>query len=124
MLAYYRYIELNPLCAGMMMRPQDYRWTSYHANGRGNASALLTQQDEYQRLGKNNSALREAHRALFKAHLEPERVDEIREATSGNFALGGKRFQQQIESALARRTIRVVSGRPTKQMQSDDRQQE
>ena len=111
-LACYRYIELNPVRAGMVMRPQDYRWTSYHANGLGKANALLTPQDEYWRLGKNDEERREAYRALFKAHLEPERLDEIRDATNGNFALGSKRFQQQIESALGRRAIRGVSGRP------------
>ena len=103
---------------------QDYRWTSYLANGLGKANALLTPQDEYRRLGKNDEERREAYRALFTAHMEPERVDEIRDATNGNFALGGKRFQQQIESALGRRAIRGVSGRPSKQMQSDDRQKE
>ena len=121
-LACYRYIELNPVRAGMVMRPQDYRWTSYHANGLGKANALLTPQDEYRRLGKNDSERREAYRALFKAHMEPERVDEIRDATNGNFALGGKRFQQQIESALGRRVIRGVSGRPTRRVQSNGRQ--
>ena len=122
-LACYRYIELNPVRAGMVMRPQDYRWTSYHANGLGKANALLTPQDEYRRLGKNEDERRDAYRALFKAHLEPERLDEIRDATNGNFALGGKRFQQQIESALGRRSIRGVSGRPSKQVQSNERQE-
>ena len=115
-LACYRYIELNPVRAGMVMRPQDYRWTSYHANGLGKASALLTPQDEYRRLGRDDEERREAYRALFKAHMAPEQVDEIRDATNGNFALGSKRFQQQIESVLGRRAIRGVSGRPTKQV--------
>ena len=123
-LACYRYIELNPVRAGMVMRPQDYRWTSYHANGLGKANALLTPQDEYRRLGKNDEERREAYRALFKPHMEPERIDEIRDATNGNFALGGKRFQQRIESALGRRAIRGVSGRPSKQVQSDNRQKD
>ena len=123
-LACYRYIELNPVRAGMVMRPQDYRWTSYHANGLGKASALLTPQDEYRRLGKDDEERREAYRALFKAPIEPEQVDEIRDATNGSFALGNKRFQQQIESTLGRKAIRGVSGRPTKRVQSDDRQKE
>ena len=117
------YIELNPVRAGMVMRPQDYRWTSYHTNGLGKANALLTPQDEYRRLGKNDEERREAYRALVKAHMEPERIDEIRDATNGNFALGGKRFQQQIESALGRRAIRGVSGRPSNQLQTDERQE-
>ena len=123
-LGCYRYTGLNPVRAGMVMRPQDYRWTSYHANGLGKASALLTPQDEYRRLGKNDEERREAYRALFKAHIESDKIDEIRDATNGNFALGSKRFQQQIEAALGKRAIRGVSGRPTKQVQSDDRQKE
>jgi putative transposase len=105
------------------MRPQDYRWSSYHANALGKANALLTPQGEYRRLGKNDDERRDAYRALFRAHVEPERVEEIREATNGNFALGSKRFQQQIELALGRRVTRGVSGRPTKPLRTDDRQQ-
>ena len=91
--------------------------------GLGKANALLTPQDEYRRLGKNDEERREAYRALFKAHIEPERIDEIRQATNGNFSLGGKHFQQQIESAFGRRTIRGVSGRPNHQVQLDERQE-
>ena len=82
------------------------------------------QQDEYRRQGRTDEKRRAAYRVLFKARLEPERVDEIREATNVNFALGSKRFQQQIESALGRGAIRGVSGRPTKRVQSEDRQKE
>ncbi len=44
-LACYRYIELNPVRAGMVMKPQDYRWSSYHANGLGKPNALITPHD-------------------------------------------------------------------------------
>jgi putative transposase len=39
-------------------------------------------------------------------------IDEIRGATNGNFALGGKRFQARIERELGRRVTRGVAGRP------------
>ena len=113
-LACYRYIELNPVRAAMVMKPQDYRWSSYHANGLGRANALISPHDEYRRLGRSDSDRRDAYRALFRAHLEEELVDEIRDATNGNYALGNKRFQRQIEKALGRRAVRGVSGRPVK----------
>ena len=122
-LACYRYIELNPVRAGMVMRPQDYRWTSYHANGLGKANALLTPQDEYRRLGKTDGERREAYRLLFRAHVDEALVDEIRSATNGNFALGGKRFQSRIARALGRRVSRGLAGRPRKEEGDDDRQQ-
>lgn len=111
-LACYRYIELNPVRAGMVMKPQDYRWSSYHANGLGKASALITPHDEYRRLGKTEAECREAYRALFRAHVDEALVEEIRSATNGNYALGGKRFQAQVETALGRRAVRGVAGRP------------
>ncbi len=102
-LACYRYIELNPVRSGMVMKPQDYRWSSYHANGLGRVNALITPHDQYQRLA---------------------RTDEIRSATNGNYALGSTKFQKQIEKALGRRVVRGVAGRPPKVEEPDDRQGE
>ena len=121
-LACYRYIKLNPVRAGMVMKPQDYRWSSYHANGLGRGSELIRPHGEYLRLGRTESDRREAYRALFRAHVDEALVDEIRGATNGNYALGSKRFQKQIETALGRRAVRGVSGRPPKETEIDDRQ--
>ena len=90
----------------MVVRPQDYRWNSYHPNGLGKASPLLTRQGEYRRLGKTDEERREAYRALFKSHMAPAQIAEIRGATNGNFALGSKLFQQQVEAVLGRRANR------------------
>lgn len=35
LLACSRYIEMNPVRAGMVVHPGDYRWSSYRANGQG-----------------------------------------------------------------------------------------
>ena len=123
-LACYRYIELNPVRAGMVMRPQDYRWSSYHANGFGKANALITPHDQYQRLARQDSERREVYRTLFRAHVDEALTEEIRSATNGNYALGEHKFQRQIENALGQRAIRGVAGRPVKAEDSDDRQME
>lgn len=36
-----RYIELNPVCAGMVRHPRDYRWSSYHGRAIGRPDPLL-----------------------------------------------------------------------------------
>lgn len=123
-LACYRYIELNPVRAGMVMRPQDYRWSSYHANAMGKESSLIVPHAEFQRLGRTDVVRREAYRALFKAHLDEEIVGQIRSATNGNYALGGERFQREIETALGRRAKRGKSGRPRKILDADTMQGE
>jgi putative transposase len=114
-LACYRYIELNPVRAGMVERPQDYRWSSYHANGQGQHSELLIPHEQYRGLGGTDAERREAYRALLRAHVEEPLTDEIRAATNGNFVLGDKRFQAQIAQALGRRVTRAKAGRPAKQ---------
>ena len=123
-LACYRYIELNPVRAGMVMKPQDYRWSSYHANALGKASALISEHEQYRRLGRTDSERREAFRALFRAHVDEALTDEIRSATNGNYALGSQKFHRQIEKALGRRAVRGVPGRPVKEIDADDRQGE
>lgn len=86
-LACYRYIELNPVRAGLVRHPRDYRWSSFHANGDGKADRLILPHEQ---------ARRQAYRALFRAHLDEETVTAIRQATNGNFVLGNDCFQAEI----------------------------
>jgi len=121
-LACYRYIELNPVRAAMVRHPRDYRWSSYHANALGRADPLITGHDEYLRLGRNEGLRREAYRELFKAHIDPDTIEQIRSATNGTFALGNARFSREVERALGRRARRGRSGRPARQERKDEEQ--
>ncbi len=58
---------------------------------------------------------REAYWALFKAHLDDALVERIREATNGNYALGDRRFQAEMEQALDGRVTKGKAGRPKTQ---------
>lgn len=50
LLACYRYIELNPVRAGIVNHPGAYRWSSYRANGQGTHCPLLTPHPLYESL--------------------------------------------------------------------------
>lgn len=113
-LACYRYIELNPVRAGMVQHPGEYRWSSYGANAQGGQSSLLTPHSDYRALGEDKNARRQAYRELFRHQLDPGLVDEIRDATNGNYALGNERFRSQVEAALQLRATRGRPGRPRK----------
>jgi putative transposase len=58
-------------------------------------------------------------RELFKAHMEPERIQDIRNATNGDYALGNDRFKAEIEQALKRRATSGKSGRPAREVRVD-----
>lgn len=114
-LTCYRYIELNPVRAGMVKDPAEYPWSSYRNNALGEDNILLTPHFLYRRLGRNFGERQSAYRALFKAHLDDRIIEDIRQATNGNFALGNSRFKEEIELMLKRRARPGQSGRPRKE---------
>ena len=120
-LACCRYIELNPVRAGMSAHPRDYRWSSYKAHASGAADALLTDHPLYRALGKSMAERQAAYRALFRAALDEAFLKALRTATQGGWALGGERFQRQIAKAAGRRAAPLPKGRPAKDA-SDRRQ--
>jgi len=87
-LACYRYIELNPVRAGLVAAPRDYRWSSYRANAEGDADGLLSPHPAYLGLAGDALARRRQYDGLFDASMTPEEVDEIRSATRNGRALG------------------------------------
>ena len=114
LLVCHRYVELNPVRAGMVGHPGEYRWSSYRANAQGEDDALLTPHPLYDSLGSDATARQGAYRELFRYALEPGIVDEIRAAANGNFALAHPRFVTEIEQTLGRRIVRGRPGRPRK----------
>ena len=56
---------------------------------------------------------RQAYRALFRAHREPDLIHAIRSATDGNYALGTNRFKEEVARMLGRRVTCGQAGRPT-----------
>ena len=51
LLACSRYIELNPVRAGMVAAPGDYPYSSYAANAQGDPNPLVVSQPTYLALG-------------------------------------------------------------------------
>ncbi len=97
------YIEMNPIRAGMVSAPQQYRWTSYRGNAQGQADSLLSPHDVYQRLGQDLASCREGYRQLFERQLDVVTLGQIRLATETGAVIGNDRFRDEIELALNRR---------------------
>jgi putative transposase len=80
-LACYRYIESNPVRAGMVSAPEQYPWSSFAANARGSENALITRHAALEAVGPG-------YRSLFDIPLENRLMDEIRKATRNGQRLG------------------------------------
>jgi putative transposase len=113
LLACYRYIELNPVRAGMVEHPAEYRWSSYRINAQHGLGQLITPHPNYLALAANPEQRRSAYRELFRTSLEPGLVDQLRIATSKGIVFGNDRFRQEIETATGRR-MNTTRGRPPK----------
>jgi len=98
-----RYVELNPVRAGMVHDPKDYKWSSHRANAYGEFDPIVAFHDVYRSLGETDETRAPAYRALFKTALSGADIDLIRETTNKNWVLGNERFKQQIEELAGRR---------------------
>lgn len=115
LLTLMRYIELNPVRAGMVGHPEQYPWSSHRHNARGDEGAnanWLRAHPEYLKLGKNDADRQEAYRSLFEATLSSADLADIRECTHKGWALGSDRFKEQIEILGQRRAVSKGVGRP------------
>lgn len=114
LLQCYRYIELNPVRAGIVANPSEYAWSSYRTNAFGKTSLLITPHNEYIQLGKTPEERKTSYRELFRFHLEPNEVDNIRQAVNKGLALGSAEFKEEVESNLKRRVRALKVGRSSR----------
>jgi putative transposase len=111
-LACCRYIELNPVRAGMVAHPRDYRWSSWRAHALGAADDLVSEHALYRALGRSAAERQKEYRALFRPALDDGFVDALRAATNGGWALGDARFKRRVAKASGRRVAPLPKGRP------------
>src|SRR5438105_8217063 len=64
-LACHRYIELNPVRAGMVSSPGAYRWSSHRGNSGALQNKMLGAHVEYLALGGDEASRHAAYRQLF-----------------------------------------------------------
>ena len=86
-LACQRYIELNPVRAGVVRYPGNYRWSSYRCNAEGRADALVTPHELYQRLGTTPVVRRQAYLGLFGEQMGEVAIARIRSAINAERTL-------------------------------------
>ncbi|HYG48597.1 MAG TPA: hypothetical protein VD846_11745, partial [Allosphingosinicella sp.] len=105
LIACARYVELNPVRAGLVRRPEDWRWSSAGAHlglardPVGESGALLERIPDW--------------RTLLDVGLEEPALRAIRSRERTGYALGGAAFLQTLESRLGRAVGPPPRGRPS-----------
>jgi putative transposase len=111
-----RYIELNPVRAGMVKSPGAYRWSSYGVNGLGKDNDLIHAHDLYKALGRTVLQRNQAYRELFKAHVDDGVLNEIRASWQTGTPLGNDHFKEKVEAKLKCKVGQARRGRPSKEL--------
>ena len=109
-LAVSRYIELNPVRAGMVKYPEDYPWSSYQKNAMGKSIELITPYTTYLLLGKTDKERQMRYIALFDPKIPDCTLIEIRDSINKSWVLGDGKFKQKIETQVGRRISPLPRG--------------
>jgi putative transposase len=99
-----RYVESNPVRAGLVTEPAQYAWSSYAANATGGEDPLVTPHAAYERLGRTLKARQAAYAKGFEQPADGALLTRIRDATNKAWVLGDAGFCQEVEDRLNRRT--------------------
>jgi putative transposase len=92
-----QYIELNPVRAGMVTDPADYRWSSYAAHGFGTKVKMWTPHPTFTSLGKDARTRTAKYRELIGQSLNSDAITQIRHCANKGLILGTEKFRKQFE---------------------------
>jgi putative transposase len=107
-LAVCRYIDLNPVRAGMVPHPRDYRWSSYAALAQLRTDAIVTPHGVLEQLGSPQGA---AYASWCDEGVRQDEIARLREATERELVFGSDSFRAHIEAVTARATSVRAPGR-------------
>ena len=107
-----RYIELNPVRAGMVESPGKYSYSSYHKNALGEENPLITAQNEYLKLSDALVIRCQLYKSLFVEAPEKETVTQFRKSNQTGTPMGSTAFVEKIETTLKRKIGQTARGRP------------
>ena len=122
-LACYRYIELNPLRAGLVPHPRAYTWSSHAVNVGLQSDPLVSPHPEFIALAEGGLQRCSAYRYLFADVLDQSTVAAIRDATNGSLPLASESFKTQL-SARGCKIEHRKPGRRSSQVGVDDESQQ
>ncbi|MGH8647962.1 MAG: transposase [Burkholderiales bacterium] len=114
LLACYRYIESNPVRARIVETPAKYPWSSYAHHAEGRENKVIQDHPIYVALGSTPWERQHAYRDLFRQPMDDKELEEIRASVNAGLVLGGDRFKDVIEQAVARPVRPAKGGRPRK----------
>jgi putative transposase len=108
----YRYIELNPVRAGIVAEPGGYRWSSHARNAYGRTDPVVAPHPNYVALASESGDRLASYRSMFDGGLTQDTLAALRQSLWTERAFGGEEFMIAVESAADRSPRCRPRGRP------------
>jgi len=106
-----RYVERNPVRAGMVRKAEKYRWSSARAHVERQSDGIC---DESLPMDDLLEGLRGGWSAWLRQVDDAEEVERLRKGTMTGRPVGGPGFVAKVERKLGRRVRSLGRGRPRK----------
>lgn len=103
-LACHRYIEVNPVRAGMVERASDYPWSSFRANTGAFTDPLLIRHEELMAISPAD------YGRMVSDSLAPEVLKALRESTAGGYPFASEAFKAKLSQSATRKLDRSRPG--------------
>ncbi len=114
LLACCRYVDLNPVRAGMVAAPANYEWSSYRCHAAMNYSTWLDEHSVFRALGNSSSARGNVYRKYVADGISDEERQLIQTAVRRNQLTGNQKFRETVARRTGRRISSQGRGRPVK----------
>jgi len=114
LLTVLRYIEANPLRAGLVARADEYRWSSYGAHGLGEANELLDRLSTYEELSPQPAARQRKWAELVHRPIAEATLLAVRRSAATGLPYGDQSWVKRLSKKLQLDLAIRPRGRPRK----------
>jgi putative transposase len=113
LLACTRYVDLNPVRAKMVARPDEYVWSSYRARVGIIECDWLDPDPCFLALASDAKRRQERYREFVEQGITNYELNFIRDAVQRNQLTGGESFMLEIQQRIGERILFRSRGRPS-----------
>ncbi|MBX2832519.1 MAG: transposase [Rhodospirillales bacterium] len=114
-----RYIDLNPVRAGMTPHAKDYAWSSYRSRTSNGADQWLAPIKGTEKWGKG-AAFHKRYASFVGEGISDERYEQIHAAIQRNQLTGNQKFVDDVAKIIGRRVEHRGPGRPRKNLETPE----
>lgn len=116
LLACSRYVDLNPVRARLVTRPEDYQWSSFRSLTGLADRDFIDASPCYLELAESDEGRQNRYRDFVGRGIDEAELGFLRDAVKRNQLTGSSDFVQEIEDRINRRISTGAPGRPREQL--------